>query len=160
MYISGNFRCNIYWLLACYAPRSEGDECIFFSKLSLNIILNFMEWNLTDSREILQTLILKRCFSLVKISWWLASLTVTKLFAEKCRSLPNDKYMHLKVMTVFSQLIQFAYIFVDVKRICSWSIAVNCMKIKPTVLCDIRLKCHEWENQFTPMWCRYSLYFG
>ena len=30
-------------------------------------------------------------------------------------------------------LIQFAYIFVDVQNICSWSIPVNRMGIKPTV---------------------------
>ena len=28
---------------------------IYFFKLSLNIIINFMEWNLTDSVEILET---------------------------------------------------------------------------------------------------------
>ena len=54
MYISGYFLGQIYWLMALtrYAPRSKGDERNF-SKLSLNIIVNFMEWNLTDSNEIL-----------------------------------------------------------------------------------------------------------
>ena len=50
MYVSGRLLGKIYWLLAStrYAPRSIGDERNFF-KLSLNIIVNFMEWNLTDS---------------------------------------------------------------------------------------------------------------
>ena len=45
-----------------------------FQKLSFNIIDNFMEWNLTDSGEILETLILTHCLNLEQISWWLASL--------------------------------------------------------------------------------------
>ena len=48
-------------------------NAIFF-KSSCNIIDNFMEWNLTDSGEILETLILTRWFNLVYISWRLASL--------------------------------------------------------------------------------------
>ena len=81
----------------------KGDECTFFRQLSLNIIDNFMEWNLTDSREILETLILTRCLYLVQIPLRLASLLqkhspksvghfVTKLIG---------KSMHAKVMTVF-----------------------------------------------------------
>ena len=38
---------------------------VIFSKLSFNIIVNFMDWNLTDSDEILKTLILTRCLNLV-----------------------------------------------------------------------------------------------
>ena len=74
--VSGHFLWKIYWLLSLtrYAPRSKGDECIvFLSKLSLNIIVNFIEWNFTDSGEILTTLILTR-LNLVQISWRLASL--------------------------------------------------------------------------------------
>ena len=50
------------------------------------------------------------------------------------------KSMHVKVMTVFktqkNQLdarIQFAFILVDVSGICSRSVPVNRMEIKPTV---------------------------
>ena len=47
---------------------------VCFSKLSLNIIVNFMEWNFTHSGEILETLIVAHFLNLVRISWWLASL--------------------------------------------------------------------------------------
>ena len=64
-----------YWLLALtrHALRSKSDERIF-SNLSLNIIVNFMDWNLTHSSEIIKTLILTRCLHLVQISWRLTSL--------------------------------------------------------------------------------------
>ena len=39
---------------------------VFFSNLSLNITVNFMEWNCTDLGEIFQTLILARCLNLEK----------------------------------------------------------------------------------------------
>ena len=138
MYVSGHFLGNIYWLLAWtrYAPRSSGDERIFFSKWSLNIIANFMEWNLTDSDEILETLILTRRLNFVQISWRLASLLQNH--SRKSRSLCTP--MHAKVMAVFrhkNQLyasIQFAYILIEVSGICSWSILVNHKVIKPTVL--------------------------
>ena len=75
-------------------------------------------------------------------------LIVTKPFVEKCRSMCMliDKSLHAKLMAVFryknqlDALIQFAYILVDVKGICSWSIPVNPMEIKPMVLCSKRLK--------------------
>ena len=69
-------------------------------------------------------------------------LTVTKPFAEKCRSLCTliGKCVHAKVMAAFFRhknqhdaLIQFAYILADFCGICSWSIPVNRMEIKPMV---------------------------
>ena len=39
----------------------------FFFKSSLNIIVNFIELDLTDSDEILETLFLTRCLNLVQI---------------------------------------------------------------------------------------------
>ena len=69
-------------------------------------------------------------------------LTVTKPFPEKCPSLCTlvGKCVHAKVMAAFFRhknqhdaLIQFAYILVDLYSICSWSITVNCMEIKPMV---------------------------
>ena len=47
---------------------------VFFSKLSLNIFVNLMKWNFTDSGEILEKLILTLCLNLVHIPWRLASL--------------------------------------------------------------------------------------
>ena len=47
---------------------------VIFFKASLNIIVNFIEWDLTDSDEILETLFLTHCLNLVQISWRLASL--------------------------------------------------------------------------------------
>ena len=46
----------MYWLLALtrYAPWFKCNERIFL-ELSLNIIVNFMKYNLTDSDEILET---------------------------------------------------------------------------------------------------------
>ena len=72
--ISGHFLWKIYWLLTLtrFALRFKGD--VVFSKLSLNIIVNFKGWNSTDSGEILETLILTRCLNLVQISWRFASL--------------------------------------------------------------------------------------
>ena len=55
-------------------PRGLKAMYVIFSKLSLNIFDNFMKWNLTDSSEILETLIWARCLNLVQISWRLASL--------------------------------------------------------------------------------------
>ena len=54
--------------------KHRGLKAAIFSKLSLNIFVNFLKWNFTDSAEILETLILTRCFNLVEISWRLASL--------------------------------------------------------------------------------------
>ena len=74
---SSHFFRKIYWLLALtrYAPMFKGDERNLL-KLSLNIFVNFMEWNLTDSGEILPIVILTRCLNLnlVQISWRLATL--------------------------------------------------------------------------------------
>ena len=47
---------------------------VFFSKLSLNIIVNFIDWNLTDSGKIFETVILICCLNLVQISCRLLSL--------------------------------------------------------------------------------------
>ena len=47
---------------------------VIFAKLSLNIIVNIMEWNLTDLGEMLETLILTRWPNLVQISWRLVSV--------------------------------------------------------------------------------------
>ena len=69
-------------------------------------------------------------------------LTVTKPFAGKCRSLCTliGLCVHAKVMAAFfghknqhDALIQFAYILVDKYGLCSWSIPVNRMEIKPMV---------------------------
>ena len=57
-----------FFLLTRYALMSKGYErflFVFFSNLSLNIIINFMEWNFTDSDEILENWILARCLNLV-----------------------------------------------------------------------------------------------
>ena len=58
---------------------------VIFKKLSLNTIVNFMEWNLTDLGEILETLIFVRFF-LSRTNFMVIVLTVTKPYAEKCRS--------------------------------------------------------------------------
>ena len=50
-------------------------------------------------------------------------------------------------------LIQFAHILVDVWSICSRSISVNRMEIKPTVWTDISEKL---KIKFTLTWCRCS----
>ena len=69
-------------------------------------------------------------------------LTVTKPFAEKYPPLCTliVKCVHAKVMAAFLRhknqldaLIQFACILADLWAICSWSITVNCMEIKPMV---------------------------
>ena len=78
-------------------------------------------------------------------------LTVTKPFAEKCRSLCAliGNCVHAKVMAAFldtntqhDALIQFAYILVD---LCSWSIPENRMEMKQMVLCSKCLNWHKWE---------------
>ena len=114
---------------------SKCDNVILF-KSSLNIIVNFIEWDLTDSDEIIETLFLTRTNVMA------IGLTVTKSFAEKCRSLCTliGKCVHAKVMVAIfghknqhDALIQFAYMLVDLYGICSWSILVNRMEIKPVV---------------------------
>ena len=50
-----------------YVPKSKGDERIY-EKINLNIIVNIMEWNLTDSDEMFETSILTHSRDLVQIS--------------------------------------------------------------------------------------------
>ena len=72
VYVSSQFPWKIYGLLALfrYAPRFKREESIIFiSKLSLDIFINFMKWNFTDSDEILETLISTRCLNLVQIKF-------------------------------------------------------------------------------------------
>ena len=112
-----------YWLciLTLYAPRSKGDEHMF-SKWSLNTIVNFMEWNLTDSGEILDTVLLTDCFNPVQIPWRLPSL-LSKTILRKvwvivyaCRQIyackSNGRIVRHEIQ--FYALIKFAYILVDV----------------------------------------------
>ena len=54
-----------------YRVSKAMEVCI--SKLSLNSIINFMEWNFTDAVAILKTSILTHCHNLIQISWRLAS---------------------------------------------------------------------------------------
>ena len=69
MYVSGHFLCKIDGLFAltCYVPGPKV-AIVIILKLSLNISVNFMEWNLMDSCEIFPTLSLTRFVNLVKIS--------------------------------------------------------------------------------------------
>ena len=64
---------------------------VMFFKSSLNVIVNFIVWDLTDSDEILETLFLTRCLNLVQISWRLASLLLNH----------SGKCVHDKVMAAF-----------------------------------------------------------
>ena len=134
---------------------------VIFSKLSLNIIINFMEWNLTDSGEILETLISTRCLNFVQISWRLASLVQSHSWKSvghcvrlsACKS--NGFFFGHK--NQLDALCKFTYILVDVESICSWPIPVNRIQIKPTVF----YAANAWNDmreklkiKFTLTWCR------
>ena len=135
-----------------------------FLKTSLNIIINFIEWDLTDSDEILETLFLTRCLKLVQISWRLASLLqkhsrkrvghCVRLSASVCMQSNGRCFRH---KNQHDALIQFAYISVDLYGIGSWSIPVNRMEIKPMVF----YAANAWTDiseklkiKFTLVWCR------
>ena len=51
--VSAHFLREMYWLLVLtrFASGSKGNERNFVSKLSLNIIVDSNEWNLTDSSK-------------------------------------------------------------------------------------------------------------
>ena len=91
-----------YILTFCINPFCTGVlnavSVIILFKSSLNISVNFIEWDLTDSYENLETLFLTRCLNLVQFFWRLASP-----FAEKCRPLCTliGKCVHAKVMAAF-----------------------------------------------------------
>ena len=148
MYVSGHIVWKIYWFLALtlYAPRSKGDKSIFFSKLSLNIVVNFMEWKLTDSGEIIEIWILTRCLKLVQISWLLASLLQNHLRKSVGHCVRLSANLRMQNLWPFffrhidqpDALIQFAHILVDVSSICKWSTPVNRIEIKQEVWTDIR----------------------
>ena len=64
-------------LTFCINPFCAGvlnTVSVIFFKSSLNIIVNFIEWDLADSDEILGTWFLTCCLNLVQISWRLDCL--------------------------------------------------------------------------------------
>ena len=85
-----------------FCTRVLNAVSVIFFKSSLNIIVHFIECNLTDSDEILETLFLTRCLNLLQISWRLASLLQNHL-RKKCRSLCTVivKCVQSKVMAAF-----------------------------------------------------------
>ena len=72
-------------------------------------------------------------------------------------------FAHAKVMAAFRHknqhdaLIQFAYILVDLYGICSWSIPVNRMEIKPMIFMQQMLArtdiSEKLKMKFTLVWC-------
>ena len=71
MHVSSHFRWKACWFVALdrYAPGSKGDETSFL-RLSLNILFDFMRWDLMDSDELFQTLILLRFLNFIKKNSW------------------------------------------------------------------------------------------
>ena len=107
---------------------------VIFFKSSLNMLVNFIKWDLTDSDEILETLILTHCLNLVQISWRLASLlqnhsVIVYAYWQVCACKSNGRFF--RHTNQHDALIQFVYILVDLYGICSWSIPVNLMEIEP-----------------------------
>ena len=126
---------------------------ILFFKSSLNIIVNFIEWDLINSDVILETLFLTRCLNPVK-KFMAIGLTVTKPFAKKCRPLCTliGKCVHAKVMAAFSgtkinmvhsfNLHIFWWIYmVYVARQFLWIV----WKSRRWFLCSKCLNWHKWE---------------
>ena len=69
MHVRVHFPCKIYWTfgLTLYPRGSKDGECTFFEN-QVWIIVNFMQWNLTDSDEIFQTSNLRRFLNFTQIS--------------------------------------------------------------------------------------------
>ena len=107
---------------------------VIFFKLSLNVIVNFMQWNLTDSGKILQLsqhVVLisykfhgdwPRCYKTIRGKVSVSVYAYGHVYA--CKR--NGRFLDTK--NQLDALIRFAYILVDVSGICSWSIPVNRMQ--------------------------------
>ena len=140
MHTSVHFLCKIYWLFCVKPTGVLNAASVIFFKSSLNIIVNFIEWNLTDSDEILETWFLTRFLDLGQILWRLASMLqnhsrkgachCVRLSASVCM---QKKWRLFRHKNQHDALIQFAYILVDLYDIYSWSIPENRMEIKLVV---------------------------
>ena len=72
---------------------------------------------------------------------WKASVIVYA-YRQVYASKSSESFFKLK--SQLDALIQVAYILVEVWSICSWSIPVNRIKIKPVVFCRKCLNWHKW----------------